>query len=218
MLTIAPPLLEWFLHLSFLHQSLSLHKCEFRVAAEFVNCAAADWGLPLFANSTAAGTRRQLTPERQRLPRQQPNSEGNGESWPCSRLIKPKDFYAAKIFFWVFQIHWFMWELQRPPPAGSSGPPSAPEKTNTDKLTRSSLVQLISFSLVKYFVSVYNFAFTLHWRLQQTILKFGPLFEAILNVWGQIKHCCQVLWEWWPQHRLTGRKLQNCLRSSRPIS
>ena len=103
MLTIAPPLLEWFLHLSFLHQSLSVNKCEFRVAAEFVNCAAADWGLPLFANSTAAGTRRQLTPERQRLPRQQPNSEGNGESSPCSRMIKPKDFYAAKMFFEFFK-------------------------------------------------------------------------------------------------------------------
>ena len=103
MLTIAPPLLEWFLHLSFLHQSLSVNKCEFRVAAEFVNCAAADWGLPLFANSTAAGTRRQLTPERQRLPRQQPNSEGNAESSPCSRMIKPKDFYAAKMFFEFFK-------------------------------------------------------------------------------------------------------------------
>ena len=121
MLTIAPPLLEWFLHLSFLHQSLSVNKCEFRVAAEFVNCAAADWGLPLFANSTAAGTRRQLTPERQRLPRQQPNSEGNAESWPCSRMIKPKDFYAAKIFFWVFQILWFMWELHRPHQQAAAG-------------------------------------------------------------------------------------------------
>ena len=217
MLTIAPPLLEWFLHLSFLHQSLSPNKCEFRVAAEFVNCAAADWGLPLFANSTAAGTRRQLTPERQRLPRQQPNSEGNAESSPCSRMIKPKDFYAAKMFFEFFKSCGSC-ESCIGPPAGSSGPPSAPEKTNTDKLTRSSLVQLIRFSLIKYFVSMHNFAFTLHWKLQQTILKFGPLFEAILNVWGQIKHCCQVLWEWWPQHRLTGRSLQNCLRSSRPIS
>ena len=152
MLTIAPPLLEWFLHLSFLHQSLSVNKCEFRVAAEFVNCAAADWGLPLFANSTAAGTRRQLTPERQRLPRQQPNSEGNGESSPCSRMIKPKDFYAAKIFFWVFQILWFMWELHRPSTSRQQQRASVcswkDEHWQTDKVVPGPIDQIFSYQIL----------------------------------------------------------------------